>query len=109
MERDVDRCCPPGEELEIESEANSDEQLAQLAKALGHPTRVAIIRMLIDRDECVCGELVDEFPLAQSTVSGHLEVLKEVGLIRGEVQGPSVCYCVEPRGLELFKRLVDDL
>jgi len=105
-----DPCCPPPDgELAIEHEAERDTQLATLAKALGHPTRVAIVRTLIERSECVCGELVDELPYAQSTVSGHLKKLKDAGLVRGEVDGPSVCYCIEPRGLALFKRLVEQL
>lgn len=108
-ELDVPCCGSPDGEIAIESEEERDTQLAQLAKAVGHPTRVAILRTLIERDECVCGELVDELPYAQSTVSGHLKTLKEAGLIRGEVQGPSVCYCIEPRGLSLFKQLVDEL
>ena len=110
MQEEADNCCPiPDGELAIEVDADRDEQLAELAKAIGHPTRVAIVRTLIERDECVCGDLVDELPYAQSTVSGHLKKLKEAGLVRGEVQGPSVCYCIEPRGLELFKQLVEEL
>jgi ArsR family transcriptional regulator len=110
MDEQTDQCCPPPDgALDIEAEGEPDQQLARLADALGHPTRVAIVRTLIEREECVCGDLVDELPYAQSTVSGHLKKLKEAGLVRGEVDGPSVCYCIEPRGLTLFKRLVEDL
>ena len=84
----------------------ADEELAVLAKALGHPTRVQIVRILQRRTACVCGDIVDELPLAQSTVSQHLKVLKEAGLIRGEVEGPRVCYCIEPRSLRRLKVLV---
>src|SRR5574341_1773131 len=77
-----------------------DRETARLAKALGHPARVAIVRMLIQRGECVCGQIVDGLPLAQATVSQHLKVLKEAGLIVGEVDGPRVCYCVNPRALK---------
>ncbi len=103
-------CCPPAQAvLEVPEGAAADERLAQLAKALGHPARVAIVRILLRRASCVCGEIVDELPLAQSTVSQHLKVLKEAGLIRGEVDGPRVCYCVEPATVQLFKALVQRL
>jgi len=84
----------------------ADEELATLAKAIGHPARVQILRILVRRTACVCGDIVDELPLAQSTVSQHLKVLKEAGLIRGEVDGPRVCYCIEPRALRRLKALV---
>jgi ArsR family transcriptional regulator len=86
--------------------AASDEALAALAKALGHPARVRILRLLIERNACVCGDIVDELPLAQSTVSQHLKVLKDAGLVRGEIDGPRVCYCVAPDGLLRLKALV---
>lgn len=87
----------------------ADDELAALAKALGHPTRVQILRLLLRRASCVCGDIVDELPLAQSTVSQHLKVLKEAGLIRGEVDGPRICYCIEPRTLRRLKVLVAGL
>jgi len=87
----------------------ADEQLALLAKAVGHPTRVAILRLLERREACMCGDIVGELPLAQSTVSQHLKVLKEAGLIRGDIDGPRVCYCVEPRVLRRLKALVGSL
>jgi ArsR family transcriptional regulator, arsenate/arsenite/antimonite-responsive transcriptional repressor len=89
--------------------AAADEELALLAKALGHPARVQILRLLVRREACICGDIVDELPLAQSTVSQHLKVLKEAGLIRGEVDGPRVCYCIEPRTLRRLKSLVGSL
>ncbi len=89
--------------------ADADEELANLAKALGHPARVQIMRLLVRRNACICGDIVDELPLAQSTVSQHLKVLKEAGLIRGEIDGPRVCYCVEPRALRRLKALVGSL
>jgi len=80
------------------------------AKALGHPTRVQILRILTRRSSCVCGDIVEELDsLAQSTVSQHLKILKEAGLIRGDVDGPRVCYCIEPRTLRRFKALVGGL
>jgi ArsR family transcriptional regulator len=91
------------------NEAEANERLATLAKALGHPARVAIIRLLMRRDACVCGEIVDELPLAQSTVSQHLKVLKDAGLIRGEVDGPRVCYCVEPNAVAELKALIQSI
>jgi ArsR family transcriptional regulator, arsenate/arsenite/antimonite-responsive transcriptional repressor len=87
----------------------ADEELALLTKALGHPARVQIMRLLVRREACVCGDIVGELPLAQSTVSQHLKVLKEAGLIRGDIDGPRVCYCVEPRTLRRLKALVGSL
>lgn len=68
--------------------------LASLAKALGHPARIAILEHLLAHQTCICGDLVDELPLAQATVSQHLKELKSVGLIQGEIEGNSVCYCI---------------
>ncbi|WP_437768062.1 metalloregulator ArsR/SmtB family transcription factor [Sorangium sp. So ce281] len=108
----TDRCCPPPNEQvdlrPIEGD-DADEELASLSKALGHPARVKIVRILIRKNACVCGDIVDELPLAQSTVSQHLKVLKEAGLIRGDVDGPRVCYCIEPRALRRLKALVGGL
>ena len=67
------------------------------------------MRLLSTRDACVCGEIVDELPLAQSTVSQHLKILKEAGLIRGEIDGPRVCYCIEPKALRRLKALAGSL
>jgi ArsR family transcriptional regulator len=88
---------------------DDDERLATMASALGHPVRVAIVRLLSERGDCVCGSIVDEFPLAQSTVSQHLKVLKEAGLVQGEVDGPRVCYCVNREAVGRFKTLVGAL
>ncbi len=87
----------------------SAEQLATLAWAIAHPARVRIVRLLISRNTCVCGEIVDEMPLAQSTVSQHLKILKESGLVQGEVDGPRVCYCINPENLSALKALVGSL
>lgn len=92
----------------IEGE-EADRELAALAKAVGHPARIAILRLLARKNVCVCGEIVDQLPLAQSTVSQHLKVLKEAGLIQGEVDGPRVCYCIDPRTLRRLKVLVAGL
>jgi ArsR family transcriptional regulator, arsenate/arsenite/antimonite-responsive transcriptional repressor len=87
----------------------ADDELAAFAKALGHPARVQIVRLLARRSSCICGDIVDELPLAQSTVSQHLKVLKDAGLIRGDVDGPRVCYCLEPRALRRLKALMGAL
>ena len=108
-EQDTPDCCPPPNaepDLRPVEGKEADEELAALAKAIGHPARVQILRILVHRTTCVCGDIVDELPLAQSTVSQHLKVLKEAGLIRGEVDGPRVCYCIEPRALRRLKVLV---
>jgi len=105
-------CCPPAREhadLRPVEGAEADEELAALAKAIGHPARVQILRILVRRNACICSDIVEELPLAQSTVSQHLKVLKEAGLIRGDVDGPRVCYCIEPRTLRRLKALVGGL
>lgn len=87
----------------------ADRELAALAKALGHPARVRIVRLLARQETCVCGAIVDEVGLAQSTVSQHLKVLKEAGLIQGEIDGPRVCYCLNPTTARRLKALVGSL
>ena len=87
----------------------SDIELARLARALAHPARVRIVRMLAERGECMCGQIVLGLPLAQATVSQHLKVLKEAGLIRGEVDGPRVCYCLDPKIVKRAKELIEGL
>ena len=82
----------------------ADDDTARLAKALGHPARVAILRLLLTRGDCICGDLVQRLPLAQATVSQHLKVLKQAGWIEGEIDGPRVCYCAKP---ETGRKLVD--
>ncbi|MBF9222807.1 ArsR/SmtB family transcription factor [Hymenobacter ruricola] len=86
-----------------------EQELAAVAKALGHPARVAIVRLLARRRACVCGELVLELPLSQSTVSQHLKELKAAGLVQGEVDGPRVCYCLSPTGWARARQLLDGL
>jgi DNA-binding transcriptional ArsR family regulator len=109
----VPSCGPPAADgapdLRPVEGAEADDELALLAKAVGHPARVQILRLLVRREVCVCGDIVDELPLAQSTVSQHLKVLKEAGLIRGEIDGPRVCYCIEPRTLRRLKSLTGGL
>jgi ArsR family transcriptional regulator len=71
------------------------KQLAEFAKAISHPARVAILQTLAEKKSCVCGEIVNLMPLAQSTVSQHLKELKEAGLVKGEIEGPRSCYCLD--------------
>jgi len=79
-----------------------EQALAEFAKALAHPARIAILKVLAQRNECICGELVDVLPLAQSTVSQHLKELKKAGLITGTVDGPRSCYCINWKAFEKF-------
>ena len=79
-----------------------DQELAAFAKAMSHPARIAILKILAQRNECICGEIVDVLPLAQSTVSQHLKELKEAGLISGSVDGPRSCYCINWKTFEKF-------
>jgi ArsR family transcriptional regulator, arsenate/arsenite/antimonite-responsive transcriptional repressor len=91
------------------SKQDATGDLARLAKALGHPARVHILQVLLTKDSCIAGELSDESPLAASTVSQHLKILKEAGLIKGEVDGPRRCYCVDRSMLGHLKDLVREL
>lgn len=84
-----------------------DNKIAKYSKALGHPARIAILRLLIKKEACVCGDIVDELPLSQSTVSQHLKELKEVGLIKGEITGKSVCYCIDEKVWEEAKNYLN--
>ncbi len=74
--------------------------IATLAKALGHPARVAIIDYLLKVDACICGDIVNELPLAQPTVSQHLKELKNAGLIKGDIEGNTICYCIDEKALD---------
>ena len=84
----------------------ADDELAKLAKAIGHPARVRILRLLSRKEAKVCSQIVDEMPLAQSTVSEHLRILKEAGLVRSSQDGPRVGYCINFDGLRRLKALV---
>jgi len=85
------------------------EIFASMCKALGHPARVMIVTYLKRIDRCLCGDIVDLLPLAQSTVSQHLKCLKDAGLIKGEVDGPKTCYCIDKAMLAEFSRMASDL
>ena len=89
--------------------SEKDEQIALLAKAMGHPARVAIIRLLLKKQTCICGDIVDELPLSQSTVSQHLKELKEAGLIQGEITGVKTCYCINESNWKKIGKLFDGL
>ena len=80
-------------------------RLAQMLKALGHPARIAIIQQLIKTKACICGDLVDELGLAQATISQHLKELKTIGLIKGTIEGTSVCYCIDDKVWKQYKEL----
>ena len=85
------------------------QRLAQLCKALGHPARIAIVDALRRIDGCVCGALVQMLPLAQSTVSQHLKILKQAGVVKGEIEGPRTCYCLNDAVLDEIRLLVESL
>ncbi|MFD1145124.1 ArsR/SmtB family transcription factor [Larkinella insperata] len=84
-------------------------RIAELAKAFAHPARVAILQLLIAKKTCVCGDLVDELPLAQPTVSQHLKELKRIGIIKGEVDPPRVCYCINETVWEEARQIFGSL
>jgi DNA-binding transcriptional ArsR family regulator len=72
-------------------------KLAQIAKAMGHPARIAIIEYLLKVDACICGDIVNELPLAQPTISQHLKELKNAGIIQGNIEGNAICYCINEK------------
>ena len=74
-----------------------ENRLAKYAKALAHPARIAILKFLATQQSCMCGDIVEELPLSQSTVSQHLKELKDAGLIKGEIEGAKVCYCIDEK------------
>lgn len=82
---------------------DKQNEMALLAKALGHPARVAIIEYLLKVDRCICGDIVNELPLAQATVSQHLKELKTAGFIKGNIEGNSICYCINEKAMETIQ------
>ena len=86
-----------------EAFSKKEQDLAAFAKAIAHPARIAILKVLAQKNECICGEIVEVLPLAQSTVSQHLKELKEAGLIDGSVDGPRSCYCINWKAFEKFR------
>jgi DNA-binding transcriptional ArsR family regulator len=88
--------------------SNSEMLLAKYANALSHPARVAILHLLIKKQVCICGDIVEELPLSQSTVSQHLKELKNAGLIKGEIEGKSVCYCIDEKEWKKAKKQLAD-
>lgn len=87
---------------------NLQNEIAQLAKVLGHPARVAIIQHLFKINTCICGDLVDEIGLAQPTISQHLKELKNIGIIKGNIEGTSVCYCIDKDNWTKMKNLITE-
>lgn len=105
---EAQKCCTTSEKLSLPDVAWA-EDMAKLSWALAHPARVRIVRLLLSRTSCMCGEIVEEMPLAQSTVSQHLKILKETGLVQGEIDGPRVCYCINKKAMAKLKKLIADL
>ena len=96
--------------MKKEVEYSEDEiLLADMAKALSHPARIKILKILTDKNSCICGEIVDLLPISQSTVSQHLKELKRVKLIEGEVEGPKICYCVNGEVIQKAKNFFGKL
>ena len=82
---------------------DKQNQIATLAKALGHPARIAILDFLLKVETCICGDIVSELPLAQPTISQHLKELKNAGLIKGTIEGNAICYCIDETVLEILQ------
>ena len=96
-----------------ESFTERQNLLATLAKALGHPARIAILDFLLSVDSCICGDIVNELPLAQPTISQHLKELKNAGLIKGSIEGNAICYCIDENSLHIlqnyFRNITDKI
>jgi DNA-binding transcriptional ArsR family regulator len=86
-----------------------ENRLAKYAKALGHPARIAILKLLAGKSTCQCGDIVEELPLSQSTVSQHLKELKEAGLIKGQIDGARVCYCIDEKEWKAAQAWINQL
>ncbi|MDI1255620.1 MAG: metalloregulator ArsR/SmtB family transcription factor [Flavobacterium sp.] len=86
-----------------ENFTDKQNQIATIAKALGHPARIAIMEYLMSVDTCICGDIVNELPLAQPTVSQHLKELKNAGLIKGNIEGNAICYCIDEKALAMLQ------
>jgi len=93
---------------DMASQLNTD-RLAKIFKALGHPTRIKIIEHLLKHNTCICGEIVNIFPFSQSTISQHLKLLKDSGIVSGEIEPPKTCYCIDKNILNEFKTYVAHL
>lgn len=107
-DQDVQNHCSPNLKAKSQKEF-SEEELAVYCKALGHPVRIKLVRILISKGECISGDLADEFSLAQSTVSEHLRILKDAGLVQGVIDGPRRCYCVNGEILNHLKAMIAGL
>ncbi len=89
--------------------SEEDQKLAAIAVALSHPARIAILKFLAQKNDCICGDIVSELPLAQSTISQHLKELKKVGLIKGEIDGVKTCYCIDWSIIDQVKQTINML
>jgi ArsR family transcriptional regulator, arsenate/arsenite/antimonite-responsive transcriptional repressor len=92
--------------MRVAGRVSEETRLVQMLKALGNPIRFQIMQTLAERQACITQEIVETTPLAQSTVSQHLKVLREAGLIQGEIEGPATCYCIDPAGLRWLKEQI---
>ncbi len=88
--------------------SNEEQRLARMLKALGNPVRFQIMQILAEKQTCITGEIVEFTALAQSTISQHLKVLREAGLIIGEVDGPATCYCLDEAGIRWLKGQIEN-
>lgn len=95
--------------MNTEQDLKEFEPLAAACKALSHPARLAILQTLARRGTCICGDIVDVMPLSQATVSQHLKVLKEAGLVKGTIDGPRSCYCVDKESLEALRTSLEGM
>ena len=95
--------------IETKEFTAKENKIAKYARALGHPARIAILNIIIKNQSCICGEIVEELPFSQSTVSQHLKELKEAGLIKGDIEGTKVCYCIDEKEWIMAKNVLSQL
>jgi DNA-binding transcriptional ArsR family regulator len=88
---------------------DKQNSIAIMAKALGHPARIAIVEYLMKVDSCICGDIVNELPLAQPTISQHLKELKSAGIIKGNIEGNAICYCIDEKAIDKLRNYFDNI
>ncbi len=92
-----------------ENFSDAQNNLAVILKALAHPARIAIVEYLLEVNTCICGDIVEKLPLAQPTISQHLKELKNAGIIKGNIEGNSICYCLDEKAFQLLKQYFDKI
>ena len=93
----------------VENFSEKQNKMAMMMKALAHPARIAIVDYLLSVDTCICGDIVNELPLAQATISQHLKELKNAGIIKGSIEGNAICYCIDSKAITTLKKYFENI